>query len=213
MRRHKSFQAGGTLPSHEAHDDHKHAAVKQHEEIVLFDGVTLKNWKATNFGGEGEVEVENGQVILGRGSPLTGVTWTGPDLPKTNYEVTLDAMRLVGNDFFCGIGFPVGESNASFVAGGWGGATCGISLIDGEPAIENETFTIQTFENKKWYSFCLRVTPEKIEAWLDDFPIVDIKIMDRQITIHPAMESSLPFGLTSFMSTAAYRNVKLRKLD
>ncbi len=199
--------------AHEAHDDHKHAAVKQHDEIVLFDGVSLKNWKSTNFGGEGDVEIEKGQLIMTRGSMLTGVTWTGPELPKTNYEVTLEAMRVEGGDFFCGIAFPVGESSASFVAGGWGGSTCGISLIDGEPAIDNETFYLHSFDNKKWYNFCLRVTPEKIQVWIDDFPVVDFKTADRQIAIHPSMEASLPFGLACYGTMAAYRNVKLRKLD
>ena len=30
----------------------------------LFDGRTLDGWKITNFGGEGDVEVEDGQIIL-----------------------------------------------------------------------------------------------------------------------------------------------------
>jgi len=188
-------------------------APKKGKEIVLFDGASLKNWKKTEFGGEGEVTVENGLLVLDRGATLTGVTWTGPELPKTNYEVTLEAKLINGTDFFCGIGFPVGKSSASFVAGGWGGSVCGISSIDGEPAAENDTSTTHVFKENQWYQFCVHVRPEKIEVWLDDLQIVDAMIKDREVAIHPAMQASLPFGLTSFQTKAAYRNVKIRELD
>jgi len=181
--------------------------------IVLFDGTSLANWKKTEFGGEGEVTVENGQLVLEMGAELTGVTWTGSALPRTNYEVTLEAMKIAGSDFFCGIGFPVGDATASFVAGGWGGGVCGISSINSAPASENETTTIHSFEKNRWYRFRLRVTPDRIGVWLDEEKIVDVEVRDRRFSIHPAMQLSLPFGLTSYITTAAYRNVKLRRLD
>ena len=45
----------------------------------LFDGKTLANWQTTKFSGDGGVTVENGQIILGTGRPLTGITWAGGD--------------------------------------------------------------------------------------------------------------------------------------
>ena len=48
---------------------------------LLFDGETLKNWKPTDFGREGKVEVKDGLLIIGKGEPLTGVTWDGEELP------------------------------------------------------------------------------------------------------------------------------------
>src|SRR5687767_12288501 len=49
---------------------------------ALFDGKTLTGWKKTNFGGEGEVTVEKGQIVLEMGDPLTGITWQkAEDLP------------------------------------------------------------------------------------------------------------------------------------
>ena len=39
----------------------------------LFDGKTLAGWKVTDFGGEGEVTVEDGQIIMRMGQPLTGM--------------------------------------------------------------------------------------------------------------------------------------------
>ena len=109
------------------------------------------------------------------------MTWSGPELPKTNYEVSLEAMKIDGSDFFCGIAFPVGKQTASFVAGGWGGGVCGISSIDGSNASENETSLVKSFAKDKWYRFRLRVEPEKILVWLDDEKIIDVAIKGREV--------------------------------
>ena len=42
---------------------------------------------------------------------------------------------------------------------------------------------------------------------------VNVETKDRAFAIHPAMEPSLPFGLATFQTTAAFRNVKIRSLD
>ena len=47
----------------------------------LFDGKSLDGWKKTAFGGEGEVEVEDGQIMMRAGNPMTGITWTG-EVPR-----------------------------------------------------------------------------------------------------------------------------------
>jgi hypothetical protein len=48
-----------------------------------------------------------------------------------NYEIKLEAKKVTGNDFFCGMTFPVGDSFCSFIVGGWGGPVVGLSSIDG----------------------------------------------------------------------------------
>ena len=48
------------------------------------------------FGGDGEITVEDEQLILDFGNDITGVTWKDAKvLPKINYEITLDA-KLIG---------------------------------------------------------------------------------------------------------------------
>src|SRR5687767_13212732 len=76
----------------------------------LFDGKSLGNWQPSKFHGQGAVTIENGDIILAAGKDLTGITWSGPALPTTNYELTLQARRLEGRDFFAGVTFPVGDS-------------------------------------------------------------------------------------------------------
>src|SRR5262245_4756509 len=83
---------------------------------TLFDGKTLNGWAQSGFEGEGDVKVENpfrggpGAIVVEAGTTLSGITWTrGAALPRTNYEITLEAMKLKGGDFFCGLTFPVGK--------------------------------------------------------------------------------------------------------
>ena len=123
----------------------------------LFDGKTLTNWRPSKFYGQGAVTIENGDIILAAGKDLTGITWSGPALPTTNYELTLQARRLEGRDFFAGITFPVGDSFCSLILGGWGGTLVGLSSIDGLDASENETTIYRTFDPNKRYQVRVRV--------------------------------------------------------
>ena len=92
---------------------------------AMFDGQTLGGWHEIPFAGHGEVHCQAGTVVLSMGDPFTGIIWTN-DFPKVNYEVALDAMRLMGTDFFCGLTVPVGDKFCSLIVGGWGGSLIGI---------------------------------------------------------------------------------------
>lgn len=181
------------------------------EWTSLFDGRTLHGWKVTQFGGEGTVDVKDSQLRLGVGNDLTGVT-IDRTIPRTNYEVTLDAKRVEGSDFFCGMTFPVKNDSCSLILGGWGGGVCGLSSIDGNDAHENETTKYKKFENGRWYAVRLRVTDSKIEAWLDKEQIVDQELAEHSISIRIEVEASRPFGLASYDTRAALRNIRIRRL-
>ena len=186
--------------------------LKKDDAGSLFDGASLGKWTSIEFGGEGKVHVQDGAIVLEEGVALTGVVWSGAPLPKTNYELSLEAKKIEGQDFFCGIAFPVGDKSCSFVAGGWGGHVIGLSSIDGMNASENETMTTQDFEKGRWYAIRLRVEPGAIKAWIDGKPVIDVPIKDRDVSIHPSMESALPLGLTAYATTAAFRNIRLKPL-
>lgn len=55
--------------------DDKKAVPKVKREIKLFNGKNLDGWKNSMFGGDGEIGVEDGQLILDMGNDITGVTW------------------------------------------------------------------------------------------------------------------------------------------
>lgn len=180
---------------------------------LLFDGRTLTGWKKTKFGGEAEVVVRNGQLILETGADMTGITWnrdTPP--PEWDYEVTLDVMRVEGHDFFCGLTFQAGKSPCSLILGGWGGGVCGLSSIDGFDASENDTTGYHEFQNGRWYRVRLRVTKQQITAWLDGKEILDQPLKGRKLSIRGEVDLSRPFGLSTWQTTGAVRNLRLRKL-
>ena len=85
------------------------------------------------------------------GDPFTGLNWTNT-FPEANYEITMEAMRLSGSDFFCGLTVPVGTNFCSLIVGGWGGSLFGISSIDGMDASENETTKFQNYRQANFRS-------------------------------------------------------------
>jgi hypothetical protein len=179
---------------------------------VLFDGKTLQGWQPTDFAGKGTVTVENGEIKIGLGY-MTGITFTNTnDLPRMNYEVSLDAMRTDGSDFFCGLTFPVGKDACSFIVGGWGGGVVGLSSIDSEDASQNETTSYLNFTNKKWFHIRVRVEPQKIQAWIDEQSVVNLDTTGKRIGIRLEMESSTPLGIATWNTAAAWKNIQLKKL-
>jgi hypothetical protein len=180
-------------------------------EQSLFDGKSLKGWKATSFGGEGRVYVEGGRLILEMGNNLTGITWDGGELPRIDYEISLEAMKVDGNDFFCGLTFPVADSFCSLIVGGWAGSVVGLSSLDGLDASENDTTRSMQFEQGRWYRIRVRVSPKKIEAWIDNDKVVDADTAGRRVGIRPEMEPSEPLGIATWITTAALRKIEIRR--
>ena len=176
----------------------------------LFDGKSLAGWKITDFAGHGEVLVKDGKILLQTGV-MTGITWTN-DLFRTNYEISLEAMRVEGNDFFCGLTFPVGKDPCSFIVGGWGGGVVGLSSLDGEDAAHNETTQYMNFQNGRWFQIRVRVTDTNIQAWIEADKVVDVTTAGKSISIRPESEESKPLGIASWSTTAALRNLKMRRL-
>ncbi len=179
----------------------------------VFDGQNLTGWRVTDFAGHGSVECRSGLMVFNMGDPFTGLNWTN-DFPKNNYEVALDAVRLMGSDFFCGLTVPVGDSFCSLIVGGWGGSLVGISSLDGMDASENETTKFMNFEPKRWYRIRLRVTPSRLQAWIDQERLINVDITDKKISLRPGeIELSKPFGLASWQTSAAYREIKYRPVS
>lgn len=197
-----------------------HVAAAEGDWLALFDGQTLAGWAQSGFEGEGAVGVVNpfqggrGALVIERGTTLSGVTWTrGASLPRTNYEISLEAMRLEGGDFFCGLTFPVGESACTFIVGGWGGTVVGLSNVDRADASQNETTKEIEFSDRRWYRIRVRVTDGRIEAWIEDRKMVDLKVAGRALSLRPGdIQKSLPLGVSTYMTRAAVRDLRLRRI-
>jgi hypothetical protein len=184
----------------------------------LFDGKSLNGWQRTAFARGGAVHVESSfrggaAILVDAGGALSGFNWTR-DVPQTNYEISLETMKIEGQDFMCGLTFPVGQAHASLILGGWGGEVMGISSINNQDASENETTRTMFFPKDRWFAVRLRVTPAKLEAWLDGKKIVDVPITGKKISLRfGEISKSVPIGISTYQTSAAFRSIRLRRIE
>jgi len=182
-----------------------------HASMPLFDGASLGKWQPMAMQHLGDIEVRDSAIVLHRGGFFTGVTWSGPVLTM-NYELELQAKRIEGLDFFCGLTFPFDKTFASLIIGGWGGYTTGVSSINGVDASENGTADAVMFEDNVWYRIRLRVTPNRIRAWVDDRNIVDLDTSGKQIDLRSDVDVTKPLSIMTYNTTGAVKNIVLTKL-
>jgi hypothetical protein len=188
--------------------------VTEPEVTELFNGKNLDGWKIADqndFEKHGKVEVKDGLLLLHKGDPMTGIVYQGKP-PRNNYEITVEAKRIEGGDFFCGITFPVDKSYCSLIIGGWGGGVTGLSNVNNMAAVENETTGFTEFEDDRWYSIRLRVTSEVIAVWIDRNQIIDLDTEGRQFSIWWEKEPLRPLGFGTWHTGGALRNMRLKRL-
>jgi hypothetical protein len=176
----------------------------------LFDGKTLEGWRSSFKEYTGKVHVKEGALTLEKGMKMTGITYTGKDFPKENYEVMFDAKKVDGMDFFATTTFRVGDSHCSLVVGGWGGMVTGLSSINGADASENETTGSMEFKPGQWYQIRILVTEKKIEAWIDKEQVVNLDRKNRKISTRIECDECQPFGVATYDTVGAFRNIKIR---
>jgi len=182
------------------------------ETMSLFDGKTLTGWEVLDYAGTGGAEVKDGTLVLKQGEPITSIVWKGAKLPQLDYELTMQARRVDGSDFFATVTFPVGKHYCSLVLGGWGGGVIGLSSINGADASENETTDYFDFEKNRWYKIRIRVTQTHLQAWIDDKQVANINHTENNLSVRIEMELSKPLGLSSFHTTGEIRDIQLRRL-
>ncbi len=180
-------------------------------ETRLFAVPAATLWKTVDFYNHGQAQIAHGQLSLQQGYDLTGMTWGGQVL-RDRYELELEAMRTAGNDFFCGLTFPIGEAAATLIVGGWGGGVVGLSNVDGFDASENETSTYREFQSQRWYKIRVKVTPTKVAAWIDDEQVVNLKRAGHQFSVRWEVEPCVPLGLATWQTSAQFRNLRMRDL-
>ncbi len=181
--------------------------------LILFDGKSLDGWKKTDFFRAGEVKVDDGTILMSVGGSMTGITSTRQDLPRTNYELSYEAMRLTGLDFFAAATFPVGKSYVTLINGGWGGNVTGLSSLNGADASENETGRSFEYKDKTWYKFRVRVTDDVIRCWIDDKEIFAVDHSVVQVGTRIETRENQPLGFATWETSGAIRKVQIRLLS
>ena len=180
--------------------------------LVLFDGKSLDGWKRIESYKAGVVKVEDGAIALEVGGPMTGVVSTRKDLPPLDYELTYEAKRLAGGDFFAAATFPVGKSFITLVNGGWSGSVTGLSSLNGSDASENETRRFVKYQDNTWYRFRVRVTDRVIRCWVDDKEIIAVDYQDQEVKTRLETRSSQPLGFAAWRTSGAIRAIEVRRL-
>jgi hypothetical protein len=207
--------AGTTLFAAEVPKEKPKGAEKDAEGWTsLFDGKALGKWEVLekfDYKDHGLVHVQDGCLVLDKGQTGTGVRWTGP-FPKTDYEISLEAKRVDGNDFFCGLTFPVGDTALTLIMGGWGGWVVGLSCIDGYSAVDNETCQAIQFAQDRWYRVRVHVTRAKIQIWIDDKETITLEPKNRKLNVRWEMEPCQPLGIATWWTTGSLRNIRYREL-
>ena len=189
----------------------------------LFDGdETMAGWMVPVYGGDGEVEVREGNIVIGRGEMMTGIRYE-KEFPTINYEIQYEARRTQGYDFFAACTFPVKESYCTFINGGWGGGTVGLSSINGYDESENTTSSYFSFKGNAWYRFRIRVTEEMIQVgitaqdkdgnWETEKSVVELVLEDRKLSTRYEMGKYKPLGFCTWHTEGQIRNIKYKKIE
>ncbi|MFT5105934.1 MAG: hypothetical protein ACI9UA_001557, partial [Pseudoalteromonas tetraodonis] len=177
-------------------------------------------WRAIEFelGGGADASVsEDGELRLGIGEPMAGIVFDDPAvvMPRGNYELELEAKIVDGNDFFCGLTFPIPSQGTccTLIIGGWGGTVVGISNVNGNDASLNTTRHDRPFKPRQWYHLRVRVTERYLDAWIDGESVIELDISEKKIAMRPGeIEKCQPIGIATWRTAAAYRNIVLREL-
>jgi len=186
-------------------------APKLAEWQSLFDGESLDGWRVATqhwFADHGKVTVTDGRVVLGRGPMNTGVVWTG-QFPETDYEVMLEVMRLEGDSVFADLLFPVAGSHCVLVVHS---KLVSLDRLDGRSGNDHPAAQEFLFEPKRWYRLRLRVTRERVQAWVEDQRLIDLPTAEHRWSIRPDFAALRPFAIFNYQGASALRNIRVRRL-
>ena len=179
-----------------------------------FNGRDLEGWKVhtkSEFETYGNASVKDGVIEFQAGGPYTAVSLLAT-FPTDNYELELSAKRTTGQDIFCGVLLPVGTNHVSMVLGGWGNWVVGLSCVDNMVASDNETSFNMSFDNDRWYQVRVEVTPEKFQAWIDKKQVINLELEGKKINPYPGLEVMVPFGLFTWDTSSAMKDIRYRSL-
>jgi hypothetical protein len=180
------------------------------EDVQLFSIEHRSHWTpSSNQSSPAFIWKEN-QLIISEGVRLNGLIFNPlNNMAWESFELELDVKKINGNDFLCGLTFPVGNIKrlVTLVLGGWGGSVNGISCIDGNDAFNNCTASNKDYLFNQWYHVKVQVTPTQITVWVDQECIIDFTHQDRHLSLRSSeIEFYQPFSITTYKTQSEFKN-------
>ncbi len=159
------------------------------------------------------VQVVDGVLVMAPGRAMTGITTTRQDLPTTNYELSYQAKRITGSDFFAAATFPVGKSFVTLHQRRLGRQRHRNLQLEqlGRFGKARRTPSSNT-KAKIWYKFRVRVSDQTIVCQVDDKQIIDLDYRGLQLGTRIETRPNQPLGFATYESTGALRNIEIRPL-
>lgn len=155
--------------------------------------------------GMGRWRVEGNELVQESIEP--GVRVTFGDTNWSDYEISLEAQKIGGNEGFLVLFRVKSERDYYWLnIGGWGNTATAV-----ERSIANRRRTISSFrpirvEQGRWYKIRIRCEGRRIQAWLDDELILDFND-DENAHLNGKV------GVGTWMTKARFRNIKVTALD
>ena len=179
----------------------------------LFDGKTLDGWRKV-FGGKdlGKVQVQEAKIVLQTEKWKTAAVVATRPVPTIDYEAAFEALRVTGGDFGSMV-FPIGDQACTFYVGaGKDYDNVALGNLYGLGNEENETASRFKFQANRWYKIRLRVTSQRVCAWIDGAKVIDVEVREHAFTLSKELASLLPLGLYAWDGKAAVRGIRIRQL-
>ncbi|HUT35124.1 MAG TPA: protein kinase [Planctomycetota bacterium] len=183
----------------------------------LFDGKTLTGWKplsSAHFTGKDLVSVSEGSIELRGEGSAAGVTYTG-SVPRMDYEIQFEAMRVKGGGRMAALVFPYGDAHALWALGFHSGSV-GIDMVDNrnDNNWRNPTYKRVEIRSGAWHRWRLSVTRERIQGWLDDKVVLNLATAGHPLSIAGEFAVGAPLALCADQDSAGrIRNIRLRRIE
>ena len=133
------------------------------------------------------------------------------EVPTTDYEIALEAMRETGAADFCNLVFPVGPAHCALTLGGYV-TMAGLDQVDGQPFNENESTTRLAYQRGEWYRILVRVTDARVEAWVGGEKVVDLPREGHQYSLRADYLPLSPVGVSTWDTKGVLRHIQVRPL-
>jgi len=195
------------------------ASLKLHLEdatggwVRLFDGKTLEGWRAFDahpFAHQGRMDVKDNEILFEKGGPGTGIQYTG-DLPRGDYELSLEVMSHSKIGGFLIIAFPI-DTSATMVgidAREDGKIGAGMNVVsESEKKIVAKT----KFEEGRWYRIRVRVTKSRVLVLLDEEKLFDWARPQQSFRMPLQWAALVPLGIGNYDTVTSVRNIMVRRL-